>query len=393
MRLRAPWLAAVAIAGTTVACEPRPLAPSPVAPAAPPSVPPTAMPTAPPHPAPATFVTANDPRVAVMGRVFRLPDGGLRFGYPGVTLRVALTGSGLTARAACSTGNCRLAVTVDAGPARVVRLPARERDVELAAGLGPGTHVVELVHRTETWQGIVTVRGLVLPAGATLETPPPWPERRLLFIGDSITCGEGADRAAMVPGDKAASSDGTRSFGMLVAQELGAQCHLVCFGGRGIFRDWQGRRDVLNAPRFAELALPSEADPVPWDHREYAPNVVVVSLGTNDFNLDLGALPTEADFVAPYVTFVRTLLDQYPQAKVLLTEGAIVNDAADPARPQKTVLARHLAETVRRVADARVVFVPSQHYPGDASDAHPTGEQQAAIARDLAGPIAALAGW
>ena len=123
------------------------------------------------------------------------------------------------------------------------------------------------------------------------------------------------------------------------------------------------------------------------------PTSSVVSLGTSDFNLDLGPLPSEGQFVEPYVAFVRVLLDHYPRAKVLLTEGPIVNDAADPSRPQKTVLARYLAETVRRVADARVAHVPSRHYPGDASDAHPTGEQQAAMARDLAGPIAALAGW
>ena len=340
-----------------------------------------------------SFVTATDPRVAVVGRVADAGDGALRFGYPGVTLRVALVGSDLGLRVACSTDNCRLAAMIDGGAPHVLHLASEEHDEPIAAGLQPGRHLIEIAHRTETWQGIVTVRGLLLPPGATLESPPPWPRRRLLFIGDSVTCGEGVDRAAAVPDDTAASSDGTQSYGMLIARALDAQCHLVCFGGRGLIRDWQGRRDVANAPELFELALPSAEAPPAWDHSRYEPDVVVVSLGTNDFNLDLGPLPEEREFVDTYVEFVRKLRRRHPGAKVLLTEGAIVNDEADPNRPQKTVLRRYLQATVERVADPAVVFVPSQHYPGDASNPHPTGPQHVAMARDLQGPIAKLAGW
>ncbi|MBN2197154.1 MAG: hypothetical protein JW751_30390 [Polyangiaceae bacterium] len=346
----------------------------------------------PPSTAP-DLVLAADPRVAIMGRVVRMPGGAIRFGYPGVRLRVVMVGGEIAVRAQCSTGDCRFAVTVDGGEPQIVRVAAGASDLRLASGLGAGEHLIDLAHRTETWQGIATVTGFVLPAGATLAPPPPWPERRLLFIGDSVTCGEGVDRASAVPGVKAASADGTRSYGMLVARTLDAQCHLVCFGGRGLIRDWQGRRDVKNLPELFELALADDPEPVKWNHEEYSPDVIVVSLGTNDFNLGLGPFPGEEEFVGAYVAFVRTLRSRHPDAKVLLTEGAIVNDTADPEWPQKTVLGRYLAETVRRLGDANVAFVVSQHYPGDATDAHPTGEHHLAMARDLAGPIAALAGW
>ncbi|MBN1605948.1 MAG: hypothetical protein JW940_04915 [Polyangiaceae bacterium] len=344
-------------------------------------------------PAAPVVVPPTDPRIAVMGRVARTSAGALRFGYPGVTLRLVATGSDVALRASCSTGNCRLAVSVDGDRARVVRVPVEPADLSLASGVGPGPHGVEIVHRTETWQGIVTVSGFVLPAGAELAAPPPWPERKLLFIGDSVTCGEGADRASAVPGDTAASSDATRSYGMLVAAALGAQCHLVCYGGRGLIRDWQGRRDVLNAPEFEELSLAVEDERVAWDYRAYQPDAIVVSLGTNDFNLGIGPLPAEREFVDAYARFLRALRGRYPAAKTAVTEGAIVNDEADPARPQKTVLRRYLAATVRQLADPGVVFLPSRHYPGDATNAHPTGEQHAAMARDLEGPLRALVGW
>jgi hypothetical protein len=90
---------------------------------------------------------------------------------------------------------------------------------------------------------------------------------------------------------------------------------------------------------------------------------------------------------------LRALRGRYPAAKIAVTEGAIVNDEADPARPQKTLLRRYLAAAVRQLADPGVVFLPAGHYPGDATNAHPTGEQHAAMARDFEGPLWDLAGW
>jgi hypothetical protein len=78
---------------------------------------------------------------------------------------------------------------------------------------------------------------------------------------------------------------------------------------------------------------------------------------------------------------------------VFLTEGAIVNDESDPGRAPRTVLREYLAETARRLGDGRVHVVPSQHYPGDPSNAHPTGEQHAAMARDFEPVIRKVVGW
>jgi hypothetical protein len=73
----------------------------------------------------ANRLAASDPRVAVMGRVV-VDDGALRFGYPGVTLRVAFEGPSLSMRASSTTGKSRLAVLVDDAPPVTVQL-ARPR--------------------------------------------------------------------------------------------------------------------------------------------------------------------------------------------------------------------------------------------------------------------------
>lgn len=339
-----------------------------------------------------TLVPARDPRLVWMGRVDTTDPARPRFGYPGVTLRLAFEGPSIGLRVAAATPNVHVSVLVDGVPSRVVRLPPGESDLGLAGGLGPGPHTAEFVHRTETWQGTLAVLGVRLPPGGRLMPPPPFPKRKLMFIGDSVTCGSGLERAFACAKDGTASSNGAASYGMLLGQRLDAQSHLVCYGGRGVVRDWRGRRDVLTGPEFFDLAVPDEPKGPAWDHARYVPDAVVVSLGTNDFNLALGPFPEREEYVSAYVAFLKAIRARYPSALLLATEGAIVNDGED-GRKQKTTLAGYVAEAVRQVGDPRVRAVPARHYPGDACDAHPTAEQHAAMARDLEPVLREALGW
>jgi hypothetical protein len=338
------------------------------------------------------IVRPTDPSIAIMGRVDRSSPDRLRVGYPGVTLRLRFEGPLLAARLSSTTAASRLDVRVDGGPPRIIAVPKLESEVVLAEGLSGGPHTIEIVHRTETWQGIVGIAGFRLGRGGRLLPPLPWPARRLLFIGDSVTCGEAVDRAADCLKDPRTWNP-EASYGMLLGHALDAQVHLVCYGGRGLVRDWRGKTNVLNAPQFFDLAVPADHGAPPWDHAAYVPDAVVVSLGTNDFNLDLGELPPRDAWVKAYVTFVGAIRAQFPQTHVFLTEGAIVNDDKDPSRPQKTVLRAYLQEVSRRLGDVRVHVVPSAHYPGDACNAHPTREQHAAMARDLEPEIRRALAW
>jgi hypothetical protein len=341
---------------------------------------------------PGSLVPASDPRIAWMGRVDTTDPARPRFGFPGVTVRVAFEGPSVGLRVAASTPSVHVLVRVDGADSRVVRLPEGESDLGLAGGLGPGPHAAELVLRTETWQGTMAVLGVRLAPGGRLLPAPPFPKRRLMFVGDSVTCGAGTERAFACAKDGIASSNGAASYGMLLGRALDAQSHLVCYGGRGLLRDWRGRRDVYTVPEVFDLAVPDEPKGPPWDHARYVPDAVVVSIGTNDFNPAIGPFPERDEYVAAYVAFLKTIRARYPNAAVLVTEGAIVNDGED-GRKQKTTLAAYVAEAVRRVADARVLLVPSTHYPGDACDAHPTAGQHAAMARDFEPLLRAALGW
>lgn len=348
-------------------------------------------------------IGATDPRVGVMGRVVSTESGGLEFGFPGVTTRTCFRGNRLWVTGSSNQGRSHLAVVYQGTAVGELVVPklASELLVWTAPGGVVADYCVDLVHLTETWIGVVTLRsfrveGEVLPAA-------PFPTRRLLFIGDSVTCGEAVRRKPECSKDET-WWDAHDSYGALTARTLGAQYQLVCFGGKGVVRDWQGERDVLNAPEFFGLAIPDERQ-LPYALPSYTPDGIVVSLGTNDFNAALGAFPARREFVNKYVTFVQRLQATYPAAQIWLTEGAIVSDdtvetplkggapAEKPGAKQKTTLRSYIEEVVSVAQLANLHFLPAKRYPADTCDAHPLATEHQDMAKDVVSGIRQQLSW
>jgi lysophospholipase L1-like esterase len=265
-----------------------------------------------------------------------------------------------------------------------VRPGAQRRSVELFRG-SPGRHRVELVHRTETWLGVVAVAGF--STDGSFAAPAPLPARRMLVLGDSVTCGADMERGSGdKPGDKndPAWWNARVSYGMLAARALQARVQLVCYGGRGLVRSWNGRSDELQLPAFYELAIADAAQPVGWRQADDDPDLVLVAIGTNDFTT---GIPEREAYVAAYEAFVRTLLKHHAHARIALTEGAILDGE------KKAALRAYLHAVVARIGSARVRAIPSAHHPGDAIDAHPTTPQHAAMADELVPQLRKLMDW
>lgn len=332
--------------------------------------------------APALHVMrAAETLTSSMGRNDITPDGSVRFGYPGVAFFLEFEGKMLSFEASSSGTKSVLEVRLDGGAPQLVALTPAPRQVLLIDAAQSARHSVEIMHRSETWDGIVSIRQFSydgqLRAGAALAP------RKLLLLGDSVTCGEAIDRVADA-GKTSTWSNPRLSYGMLTASALHAQVALVCYGGRGLVRSWTGKTDELNLPDFYQLAIADPANPVPWDHRRYDPDVIVCAIGTNDFKI---GIPERDAYVQAYVALVRTLLRTHRQAQIVLTEGAILDG------DKKAALSAYLVETLKRVGDGRVHIVRSQHYPGDASDVHPTAAQHAQMARDLTSQLQAILHW
>lgn len=328
----------------------------------------------------AATIAASDAHVARMGRAQLTGDGGVRFSYPGVSFLLNFDGTRLGAIAQASGKDSYLDVLIDGAP-RKLRLEAGTHTVVLAEGLKPGAHTAEIVNRSETWQGTAAL--LSFDTDGAWRAAPALPPRKLMVLGDSVTCGAAIDRVAGEKPDAAWGSP-RESYGMLLARRLNAQVQLVCYGGRGLIRTWEGKTDELNLADYYAMALPTQPASVPWDQREYRPDAIIVAIGTNDMTT---GIPDREQYVQAYVSLVRTLLRDHPQARVMLTEGSILHSE------KRAALHSYIADTLRLVADPRVRAIASTHYPGDATDAHPTREQHVRITDDLLPQIREIMRW
>ncbi|HSC67595.1 MAG TPA: SGNH/GDSL hydrolase family protein, partial [Cellvibrio sp.] len=236
--------------------------------------------------------------------------------------------------------------------------------------------------RSENWHGQVTIKQFTLQ-GAQFLPPPHLPKRKILVLGDSVTCGEAIDR---VTGEEKNTRwwNARESYGMRVAKTLNAQVNLVCWGGRGLIRSWNGKTDDANLPDFYEFSVGDNDPKLKWDHARYQPDLVVSAIGTNDFSQ---GIPARETYITAYVEFINKLLKNHPQTHIAITEGAILSG------DKKAALIDFIREAISRVNDSRVHQVTSIHYPGDASDAHPTKAQHAAMAYDLTPQLKALMNW
>lgn len=335
-----------------------------------------------------TTLAANAAAIAYEGRTAEAPGGGVRLAFPGVRAHLHFRGAGVTLKADASNDEVYFDVSLDGAAPTLLRLKKGVGSYALAGGAAAAEHTLVLTRRTESWEGVCTLESFTVAPGGAWLAAPVLPARKVMFIGDSVTCGE---FAAWVPGDAVENSalltNAVQSYGMVLARRLGAQCALVSYGGRGIIRDWQGIRDTNNAPQFYELALPDDPGAF-WDPQRYVPDAVGIQLGTNDFNQ---GIPDENEFVNAYVEFIRVVRRDAPKAWIVVMDSPIVNN--DAKGPRRTVLHAYLEEIVRRVRSDRVVLASLKHYPGVPNNGHPTGPEHEEIASELEPVFRRLLGW
>jgi len=339
-----------------------------------------------------TTIVPNDPRITYMGRT-ELSDIHVRMGFPGVTIRFVYRGPAPVLKMSGGSSNCFFNLACNGWNPVVIRLQQGTNEIALPTGTAPaGGWLIELVRRTESWMGTASFDGLLLPKGCELLLPPPWPERKLMFIGDSVTCGEYNERFPPENDKSPRTTNAERSYGMLVARWLNAQVHLISYGGRGITRNWNGDTNVNTLPVFFPRALPDDPAST-WNHTKYLPDVIVINDGTD---LDFGPMD-EAKFIDAYAAFVATVRKTYPGAYILLSESPFQTDGSDGRpRTERDQLLRTIqavVERCHRAGDTRIRVIHTGFQPGTPTDTHPVAFQQEQIAMDFLGPIREVTGW
>lgn len=340
-------------------------------------------------------IRASNPEIRYSGRSEWMKPDEVVFGYSGARMRMRFEGTSVAARISDDTGNNYAVVFVDGQMRNKIRLNAKDGYYSLAEGLSEGAHTVEIVRATECDVGLTRFHGFVLPEGGKIL---PWGdkrERKIEFIGDSITCAYGVE----AENENAHFSPETENFCLgysgLTARALDADYLVVSRSGIGIVRNFDGPY---------EGAVDTMTDIYPytfyrnteykWDYSRFTPDVVCINLGTNDFSTDGPEKLNSDKFVDTLTNFSKEVLVRYPEAKLVILEGPMGSDNDPMTPPVKAALVRTV-QLLEAYAPGRVNYVrlTPEGKVGYGADWHPNARQSEINAGELTRYLSDLMDW
>lgn len=351
----------------------------------------------------------QDPFIRHVGRIDLSREGQLRYNAPGVYVVARFLGDGVTLNLDDSVrwGSEPSYYDIVIDGEFVYKLEPEGPDqvwYPVPVELEPGEHTVEVHRRTEAAIGGTHFRGFRID-GELLE-PPPAPDRKIEFVGDSITVGSGVE----AKNNSAACSEGgwgqpyhnaRLSYGAVAARALGADYHITGVSGIGLVRNYNSSNDRTMPIAYPEIDLAKSSDE--WDPSLFRPDVIVTALGTNDFSpgdtLDTDDVRPQLEpeeHAAAYIEFIDRLRELQPQAEIVALSSVMLGDgwpdsSYDSATDLNTsldLLEEHYADTDDKVHTLRV---PRQ--AGSGCGTHPNAEQQAATGELVAEYLAELMDW
>lgn len=323
------------------------------------------------------FTKATDPCFSYMGRTIVEGDSAVRFNYPGTTVSTIFDGSHVGIHMRPGSGS--FIVTLDEN--EPVRWEFNDSTSYLSfESLKPSRHTISLMLATEGYEHNPTFYGITTNNTQKLESPA-LPDKKYLFIGNSITCGYGVeDNDPKHPFDYLTENH-YKSYAAITARTLGAQWHSISRSGIGIYRNYGDVREgskVCMRQQFHRTLFDNEE--YMWDHSKYQPDILFLNLGTNDTSLDNY---DKSALQAGYDEFVATLRELYPNSKIVLLSGSMLGGQA--LIDVKECL-DNTCKSCNEKGDNNVFrfdMTPQTGSLGFGADYHPSIRQQAQMAEEL----------
>jgi hypothetical protein len=314
----------------------------------------------------AITVDADDPLIQYTGRINHTDPKAPVMWWPGCDVIANFEGTSINVKLH-DYGDNYFYVIIDDGMPGLINLTPGTATYTAASGLTDSVHKIRLFKRTETQEGEVAFKGFELEDGKSLAVPPPRPQRRIEYFGDSITSGHSV---ASKTGDtnNADGKDNYYTYASVTARNLGAEYHCISVSGIGLYVDRWGFGGNMQT-----LYYDKESESTTWDFSKWTPHVVVVNLGQND---SWGSY-TQSDAQDNYIKFSKTLRGEYPDAHIILALGSM--NATQPGSPWPGYLEYAVNELNSTDVDSKVysLIFPYSGNP------HPTVARHAEMAAQL----------
>ena len=348
-----------------------------------------------------TVISPADPNIRYIGRISFTNPERPAWNFPGIQIMAAFEGTSLRMMAKPQSGYF-MAQIDQAEPFKVAFRGERDSVATLATALSEGCHLVRLMYIMEGYEYFPEFWGFVLDQGRKLVEAPPFPSRKIEFIGNSITCGYGNEGLCKEEHFDYATENHYYSYASIAARHLEAQHWVVARSGIGAYRNYgepktgspdscmpvqyeytgyAWKSDLRNEPTFLREK---------WDFSRFQPDVVCINLGTNDLstnNYDLALLK------AGYQKLLGMVRQHNPQAKIVFLTGSMLQS-------QELLEARRLLDEVtaeaRKAGDSEIYRFDLSPIEGEewyGNDYHPNIYQDEKMADELTAYLRKLMNW
>ena len=205
---------------------------------------------------------------------------------------------------------------------------------------------------------------------------------KIEFIGNSITCGMGADTRQIECGEGEwyNQHNAYLAYGPRVARALNAEFELSCVSGMGRYRNWNDEDQPVMPDVYANLRINgSQAEKANFEGK--APNIVSIALGTNDLSLGDGAKERKPfnpeKFTLNYISFVENIITYYPETKIALLSSPMIGEK------ENKILIDCLKKVQDHFTDSEIAIFEFEKMAPQGCNSHPNIKDHREMAKKL----------
>ena len=200
-----------------------------------------------------------------------------------------------------------------------------EKTIELLKSESENEYKIKIILLSEAANGAIGIKSLKINACSneqnTIIKPTEKKQMTIEYVGDSITCTYGIESKSAGDPFQSLTENFSLSYAFLSAQRLNADYSGVCYSGSGIIADAAGNAGNL-MPKFYTKVSSHGSFGEEWDFEKNKNDIVVINLGTNDFNY-VRADPGKREdiFIQEYANFLGLVREKNPEAIIICTIG------------------------------------------------------------------------
>lgn len=286
-----------------------------------------------------TTYKATAENVKLLGRTYfsedklycALSGSGAEFTFTGTKCTVNVNGDSNAMNASAADNQARMGIYVNGERVIDDMVDNLRESYDVFESDTPQDVTVSIVKLSESPMSTISIGDIKVTGSAIKPTPDK--DIFIEFVGDSITCGYGADDPVKENHFSTKTEDVTKAYAYKTAQALNADYSMVSFSGYGIISGYTNNdKKVSNqtVPQYyTKLGfswspngsfVPANID---WDFSGRQPDVIVVNLGTNDDSYTKSESERQEEYAAEYVNFIKTIREKNPDAKILCTLGVM----------------------------------------------------------------------